>query len=425
MISRRLFSKPVEDIIHIYKKRVNSETIIDIYQQYQVIKSRQQQLSTLQQQKNQLSKQIAKSIDQPTQKKELTDKASQLSKTIAELDHQLKALNQQFKQSLTLLPNIPDAETPDGLTVHDNRIIKESPLPVPPSFPLKPYWELYDQLNLIDEKKGTALTGNRFAVLNSDCALLERALSNFMLDIHTQIFEYREVGLPLLVNESTMYHSGHFPKFKDQVYTTTSGFSLIPTAESPLISLFADHIFSIESLPVKLVAYTPCFRKEAGTYGKKDRGYFRQHQFNKVELVQLTNPENANQTLEEILSHAESIVQRLKLPYRIIQLCAGELGFSATKGYDIEVWLPGSRQWVEVSSCSNCSDFQARRANMRFQIKKNKKTYYINTLNGSGLAIGRIILAILENFQQADNTVIIPEVIFPYTKRLTKLGSGK
>ncbi len=246
-----------------------------------------------------------------------------------------------------------------------------------------------------------------------------------MLDIHTQEVQYQEMGLPLLVKENVLMGSGHLPKFADQLYSTVSGLALIPTAEVPLVNLYSERCLVEKQLPVKMVAYTPCFRKEAGTYGKKDKGYIRQHQFNKVELVQLVKPENSAKTLLDILKQAETVVQRLNLPYRIIELCVGELGFSAAKGFDIEVWFPGSNQYVEVSSCSNCTDFQARRTGIKFKPKGSKKNHFIHTLNGSGLAVGRILLAILENNQLQDGTVLLPEVLFPYMKGLTKLTIKK
>lgn len=425
MISKRLFSQEHSDIIKNYKDRVPAQIISDIQTLHQLVTKQQGRLDELRQQKNALSRKIATANTPKDHNHQVVELASSLAPEINLLSKTLKHHHQNLKQLLLQLPNIPDANTPAGKTSEQN-IVSKACLEIPTfDFIPKTYWDLDQDIGLIDAERGIKLTGNRFSVLNPVGALMERALINMMLDIHTQESGYQEMGLPLLVNESTLTGSGHFPKFSDQVYSTAPDLSLIPTAEVPLVNLFSGEKLIESQLPEKLVAYTPCFRREAGTYGKKDKGYIRQHQFNKVELVQIVKPENSPEILLEILNQAETIVQRLNLPYRIIELCAGELGFSAAKGFDIEVWFPGSKQYVEVSSCSNCTDFQSRRANIKFKPRENKKTRLVHTLNGSGLAVGRVLLAILENFQQADGSVLIPKTLLPYTKGLTKLSIKK
>jgi seryl-tRNA synthetase len=425
VISKRLFSNQHLDITNHYKNRVSSQTIADIQSLYQRVNLKQRRLDELKSQKNTLSRQIATADISKEQKQEIVKSASLLSPKIDGLAKEIKKVNQNLDQLLINLPNIPEPETPNGITPEHNKVTKACLNK--PQFDFKPktHGDLNQKIALIDGDRGIKLTGPRFSVLNPVGALMERALINFMLDVHTQEFNYQEMGLPLLVNENTLMGSGHFPKFADQVYSTTEGLSLIPTAEVPLVNLFSGEKLTEKQLPIKMVAYTPCFRREAGTYGKKDKGYIRQHQFNKVELVQIAEPEKSSDALLEILNQAETIVQKLNLPYRIIALCAGELGFSAAKCFDIEVWFPGSEAYMEVSSCSNCTDFQARRTNIKYKPQGKKNTRYVHTLNGSGLAVGRILLAILENFQQQDGTVLIPEVLFPYMKSLTKLNAKK
>jgi seryl-tRNA synthetase len=425
VISKRLFSQEYTNIIKKYKDRVSTQIISGIQILYQQVTEKQGRLDELLSQKKALSQIKSSSDTQDKQNYQTIESASLLRSEISALRKELKQQNQYLDQQLLHLPNVPDQQTPTGSTSEHN-IVTQKCLNKPDfGFKPKTYWHLNQKLKLIDADRGQKLAGNRFSVLNPTGALMERALINMMLDIHTQEFKYREMGLPLLVNESALIGSGQFPKFADQVYSTNPDLSLIPTAEVPLVNLFSGEKLADKHLPDKMVAYTPCFRREAGTYGKKDKGYIRQHQFNKVELVQIVKPKNSPNTLREILKQAETIVQRLNLPYRIIELCAGELGFNAAKGYDIEVWFPGSEQYVEVSSCSNCTDFQARRANIKFKPRGSKKTRLVHTLNGSGLAVGRILLAILENFQQQDGTVLIPKALFPYMKGLTKLTIKK
>ncbi len=286
-----------------------------------------------------------------------------------------------------------------------------------PSFPFepKPHWDLAEYLDIIDFDRAAKITGARFALYKGMGARLERALINFMLDLHTTEHGYLEVLPPFMVNKTSMTATGQLPKFEEELFRVENGaYYLIPTAEVPVTNIHRDEILPEEILPVLYTAYTPCFRREAGSYGKDTRGLIRQHQFNKVELVKFAQPDTSYDELEKLTRNAEEVLRRLGLAYRVIVLCAGDLGFSAAKTYDIEVWLPAQNKYREISSCSNFEDFQARRGNIRYKSKGGKKTELVHTLNGSGLAVGRTVVAILENYQQADGSVVIPEVLRPY-----------
>ena len=275
-------------------------------------------------------------------------------------------------------------------------------------------------------RPGRKLAGARFTLYLDLGAKLERALINFMLDLHTREHGYREVLPPFMVNRTTMTGTGQLPKFEEELFKVEgTDYFLIPTAEVPVTNIHQDEVLEEGELPLYYTAYTPCFRKEAGSYGKDVRGLIRQHQFNKVELVKVTKPENSYDELEKLTSNAEEVLKRLKIPYRVITLCTGDLGFSAAKTYDIEVWLPGQNAFKEISSCSNCEDFQARRAKIRYRISGKSKTEYVHTLNGSGLAVGRTLIAILENYQQADGSVLIPEVLRPYMHGVERIEKKK
>ena len=297
-----------------------------------------------------------------------------------------------------------------------------------PRFSFKPreHSEIGELLGILDFERGSKLAGARFTLYKGTGALLERALINFMLDIHTRENKYTEVLPPFMVNRACMTGTGQLPKFEDDLFKIEGwDHFLIPTAEVPVTNIFRDEILKEGELPIYYTAYTPCFRKEAGSYGKDVKGLIRQHQFNKVELVKFTKPETSYDELEKLTSDAEKILQRLDLPYRVVELCAGDIGFSSAKTYDIEVWLPGQGKYREISSCSNFEDFQARRANIKYKPKDGGKPRFVHTLNGSGLAVGRTLVAILENFQQEDGSVIIPEALRPYMGGVERIVSGK
>ncbi len=333
---------------------------------------------------------------------------------IQTMDVELRTTEEQLQDHALRIPNIPYESVPPGKDEHDNQEIRRWGTPPEFSFPARSHQDLGESLGILDFKRATKIAGARFCVSLGLGARLERALANFMLDSHIQEHGYTEVLPPMLVNRPTMTGTGQLPKFaEDLFHLSEEDFFLIPTAEVPVTNLFREEILDAEQLPIRFVAYTSCFRREAGSYGKDTQGLIRMHQFQKVELVNFVRPEDSYDQLERLTQAAESILQKLALPYRVIELCSGDLGFSAAKTYDLEVWVPSQQRYREISSCSNFEAFQARRANIRFRSKKDKPQF-LHTLNGSGLAIGRTVVAILENYQQADGTVHVPEALQPY-----------
>ena len=333
---------------------------------------------------------------------------------IKTLEKELALHDEQLETFLLGIPNLPHASVPKGKDETENTLIKTHGTPPRFEFEVLPHWEIGSRLGILDLERAARITGARFPLLFGDGALLEWALIGFMLNTHTLEHGYTEILPPFIVNRRTMTHTGQLPKFEADLFKLENwDYFLIPTAEVPVTNIHQDEILPEERLPIYYTAYTPCFRSEAGSYGKDTRGLIRQHQFNKVELVKFTTPERSYEELESLLDNAETILRKLDLPYRVITLCTGDLGFSAAKTYDIEVWMPSQGVYREISSCSNFEDFQARRANIRFKRKGQKGTQLVHTLNGSGLAVGRTLAAILENNQQADGTVIIPEALRP------------
>jgi seryl-tRNA synthetase len=344
------------------------------------------------------------------QTKELRERISELEKTASDLDAQLREI-------LAGIPNLPHASVPIGHSADDNVEVRCWGAPPKFDFTPKPHWDLGSDLGILDLERAVKLTGARFAVYWDLGAKLERALANFMLDLHTREHGYTEVLPPYLVNSDSMYGTGQLPKFAADSFRVPHGEKdlwLIPTAEVPVTNLFRDEVLDSSRLPVSLTAYTPCFRSEAGSYGKDVRGIIRQHQFQKVELVKFAHPEHSYEEHEKLTLNAEEVLQRLGLHYRTVALCTGDMGASSAKTYDIEVWLPGQQLYREISSCSNFEAYQARRANIRYRPEGKNKTEFVHTLNGSGLAVGRTWVAIVENYQQADGSVIIPEVLRAY-----------
>ena len=339
----------------------------------------------------------------------------EVSGRIKSLDKALKEIEADVKGILMTLPNIPHESVPIGETDVDNVEVKRWGEPRDFPFEPKAHWDIGEGLDILDFGRAAKLAGARFALYKGLGARLERALINFMLDLHTGEHGYTEILPPFMVNRKTMTGTGQLPKFEEDLFKIDGwDHFLIPTAEVPVTNIFADEIIDGSRLPIYYTAYTPCFRKEAGAAGKDTRGLIRQHQFNKVELVKFTTPETSYDELEKLLDNAEEVLRRLNLPYRVVVLCTGDLGFSATKTYDIEVWMPHQKVYREISSCSNFEDFQARRAGIRFRRKQGEKAELAHTLNGSGLAVGRTTAAILENYQQEDGSVIIPEALRPY-----------
>ncbi len=334
---------------------------------------------------------------------------------IKELEKTLAETQEALSRILMGIPNLPHGSVPVGRDSSENPVVKTWGEPPPFDFAPKPHWDIGAALNVLDLERATKITGARFPLYLGAGARLERALINFMLDLHTTENGYREILPPFIVNRQSMTSTGQLPKFEQDLFKLEQwDYFLIPTAEVPLTNIHQDEVLEEEALPLYYTAYTPCFRSEAGSYGKDTRGLIRQHQFNKVELVKFCTPESSYAELESLLVHAESILTRLAIPYRVVLLCTGDMGFSAAKTYDIEVWMPAQGTYREISSCSNFEDFQARRGNIRFRRKGRKGTELVHTLNGSGLAVGRTFAAILENFQRADGTVVVPEALRPY-----------
>jgi seryl-tRNA synthetase len=362
-----------------------------------------------------VSDEVSKRKKEGKDASELISEMKKVSQEMKELDTIVQEKEKALQDFLLMVPNLPHESVPKGTDSSENAEIRRWGEIPRFDFEPKPHWDLGEELGILDFKCGAKIAGARFTLYWDLGAKLERALINFMLDLHTRERGYREVLPPFMVNRATMTGTGQLPKFEEELFKIEGlDYFLIPTAEVPVTNIHQDEVLEEDTLPRYYTAYTPCFRKEAGSYGKDTRGLIRQHQFNKVELVKFTKPENSYDELEKLLSDAEEVLKRLKLPYRVVNLCTGDLGFSASKTYDIEVWLPGQNTFKEISSCSNFEDFQARRAKIRYRISGKSKTEYVHTLNGSGLAVGRTLVAILENYQQADGSVVIPEVLRAY-----------
>ena len=373
----------------------------------------QQEADVLKQKRNEESKRIGFLKKEGKNTADMMKSVQDIADQIKTIDEKLKATEDEWKEKLLWIPNLPHASVPTGSDESCNQKVRSWGAPREFDFDPRPHWDIGEGLDILDFERGTKIAASRFTVLKGLGARLERAIMNFMLDLHTQKHGYQEVFPPFLVNARAMTGTGQLPKFSEELYKCQDDLYLIPTAEVPVTNLHADEILPEEMLPLYYAAYTACFRREAGSYGKDVRGLIRQHQFNKVELVKFVHPGTSYDELEKLLSDAEEVLQLLNLPYRVVSLCSGDLGFSSAKTYDIEVWIPSQKTYREISSCSNFEDFQARRANIRFR-GKSGKTGYVHTLNGSGLAIGRTTVAILENYQQENGTVVIPEVLRPY-----------
>jgi len=374
--------------------------------------------------KNRVSAVIGQTKDKGAVQGEIA-RMKEVSAQIKTLDDDLKSVEENLQGLLLRIPNIPHEETPVGASETDNREVKRwGDLP---SFDFDPkaHWDIGEGLGILDFERGTKITGTRFTLYRGAGARLERALINFMLDLHTGEHKYVEILPPFMVNRDSMTGTGQLPKFEDDLFHTDDpDYFLIPTAEVPVTNIHRNEILAGSDLPVRYTAYTPCFRKEAGSYGKDTRGLIRQHQFNKVELVKFVKPEESDAELARLLDNAEEVLRRLKLPYRVVDLCSGDLGFSAARTFDIEVWLPGQATYREISSCSNFRDYQARRAAIRFRREDGEKPELVHTLNGSGLAVGRTLVAILENYQQADGSVLVPEALRSYMGGLERISKG-
>jgi seryl-tRNA synthetase len=369
--------------------------------------------------RNDSSKKIGELKRNKLDASEILNQVANLGDEIKDLDSKLDAIELKIQSILEVTPNIPHDSTPIGDNEEQNLLIKEVGIPKNFNFKVKDHIELGENLGILDFERAAKITGTRFVVDKGLGARLERSLIQFMMDLHALESNYEEIIPPFIVNEKSMYATGQFPKFKDdsfKVFAGENSWYLNPTAEVPTINLYRDEILDGNILPLKYVSFTTAFRSEAGSAGRDTRGILRQHQFNKVELIKFTKPEESYEELDKMLLNSEEVLKRLELPYRVVALCTGDLGFGMAKTYDIEVWLPGQNMYREIGSISNAEDFQARRANIRFKRSKDSKTEYVHTLNGSGLAIGRTMIAIIENYQNEDGTITIPKALVPYMK---------
>jgi len=372
--------------------------------------------------RNSVSDEIAR-IKDKSQAQDKILEMREVSQRIKAMDEELKQVDEELSGFLLTVPNLPDPATPLGTSENDNVLVRTWGEPCSYSFTPKPHWEIGEDLGILDFECGAKLTGARFTLYRGAGARLERALISFMLDLHTGSHGYVEVLPPFIVNSESMTGTGQLPKFEEDLFKLKdTDFYLIPTAEVPVTNIHRGEILKKSDLPICYAAYTPCFRREAGSYGKDTRGLIRQHQFNKVELVKFTHPSESAAELEKLTQNAEKVLQLLELPYRVMALCSGDIGFSSAKTYDIEVWLPGQSCYREISSCSTFGDFQARRAGIRFREEEKSKPEFVHTINGSGLAVGRTLVAILENGQQEDGTVVIPDILRPYMGGLERIA---
>ena len=415
MLDARFVRDNPEKVINALEDRGYNAGIIDEF-----LKVEEQRRSLLldveryRQERNELSEEISKIKKEGGNVSAETEKAKNIAEAIRIKDETLKELDEKTKTFLLNIPNIPHESVPIGKDETENREVRKWGEPKQFDFEPMNHWDIGEMLQIIDFERASRIAGARFALMKGMGARLERALMNFMLDSNTSK-GYKEVFPPIIVNRDSMIGTGQLPKFAQELFIINDPeYYLIPTAEVPVTNIHRNEILKEKDLPIYYTAYTPCFRREAGSYGKDVRGLIRQHQFNKVELVKFVKPEDSYNELESLTGDAEDILKRLELPYRVVALCTGDLGFSASKTYDLEVWLPAQQRYREISSCSNFTDYQARRASIRFRREGKKGTEFVHTLNGSSLAIGRTLIAILENYQQKDGSVIIPEVLWSY-----------
>jgi seryl-tRNA synthetase len=373
--------------------------------------------------KNRLSGEIGKVKKSGGDASMLMREVEEVSEMIRKGEGPLAEIEARFEKFMLTVPNLPEPKVPVGRSAADNKEVRCWSVPPHFDFQAKNHWDIGEELGILDFTRAAKIAGARFALYKDAGARLERALINFMLDLHMREHGYREVLPPFLVNRDAMTGTGQLPKFEEDLFHISgSDLFLIPTAEVPVTNIHREELLERNQLPIRYVAYTPCFRREAGSYGQDVRGLIRQHQFNKVELVKFTEPEHSYEELEKLVVDAETVLQQLQLPYRVVELCTGDLGFAAAKTYDLEVWLPGQSAYREISSCSNFEDFQARRAQIRYRKETKGKPIFVHTLNGSGLAVGRTLVAVLENYQQKDGSVVIPEVLRPYIGGLDRIG---
>ena len=397
-LDKRHDSAPIEEILSLDKQRRN------LLAEVEALRAR----------RNEVSKEIGKTGEKPPQ---LIEEMRHIGDRIKTLDEQVKSTDEQLNDLLLRVPNIPHPSVPEGMDESENRIVRSWGEAREFDFKPLPHWELGEKLGIIDFERGVKLSGSRFYVLRGRGAHLQRALISFMLDLHIQEHGYTEMYPPFMVKQECMVGSGNLPKFADNLYhDEEDDLWFVPTAEVPLTNLHRDELLPPGTMPLYYAAYTACFRREKMSAGKDTRGIKRGHQFDKVELYKFAAPDSSYEELEKMVNDAEEVCRRLGIPYRVLELCTGDLGFASTKSYDIEMWAPGCEEWLEVSSCSNCGDFQARRANVRFRPKQGARPQFVHTLNGSGLALPRVLIAVMENYQQPDGSITIPQALYPYTR---------
>ena len=413
------------------KLRVRGYTLDTEYYQSleQQRKSLQGEIESLQEQRNRISKQIGIAKSEGEEIQPILDSMDDLGGQLKDKKTGLGDIQRKLSALLSEIPNVADDSVPVGRDEQDNVEVRRWGTPRSFDFPVQDHAALGENLSLMDYETASRLAGSRFVVMTGSLARLHRALAQFMLDFHVREHGYTEVNVPLLVNQQTLFGTGQLPKFEDDQFRTADSpqYYLIPTAEVPLTNLVADQILDADALPLRFVAHTPCFRKEAGSYGKDTRGMIRQHQFEKVEMVNIARPDQSSLALDQMTCHAEAILQALELPYRVITLCTGDMGFAAAKTFDLEVWVPSQNQYREISSCSNVRDFQARRMKARWRNPVTGKPEPLHTLNGSGVAVGRALVAVMENYQNADGSISIPNVLIPWmggVERITQMPDG-
>ncbi len=415
MLDPHLIRHDLEKVAAALKKRnmeFDVEALRSLEEKRRVI---QMEAEALRAERNLKSKQIGELKTRGEDAQYIVDGVADIKRRLGECEAQLNGIKTRWNDALAGIPNIPHPSVPEGDSDEDNEEIRRRGEPREFDFTPKDHVDLGEALGLLDFAAGAKITGSRFVVMHGAIARLHRALIQFMLDIHTREHGYQEVNVPYLVNSESCRGTGQLPKFADELFhIEAQDFYLVPTAEVPVTNIARNSILSADELPVKYVCHSPCFRSEAGSYGKDTRGMIRQHQFEKVELVQLVRPEDSCQTLEALTGHAEIVLQRLELPYRVVALCGGDLGFAAARTYDLEVWLPGQNQYREISSCSNFEDFQARTIRARWHNPEKDRPELLHTLNGSGLAVGRTLIAIMENYQDKEGNVVIPDALRAY-----------
>ncbi len=423
MLDPKYVLENAEVIIKKTKARGLEVNLEDFKKLFQKKKKQLTKTENLRFERNKASQRVARMKKEGKDASSIISEMKKVSDEIKSLEENLKEIEDELKGILLGIPNIPHESVPEGQSSEENVEVRTFGEKPEFSFPVRAHWEIGKKLGILDFKRAAKIAGSRFSVYFGAGARMERALINFMLDIHTREKDYKEVIPPFIANEKSLIGTGNLPKFENDLFKLRGyQWYMIPTAEVPLTNLYQEEILKAESLPLRYVAYTPCFRREAGSYGKDIRGLIRQHQFNKVELMSFSLPENSYDELEKMTLDAEEVLKRLGLHYRVVVLCTADLGFAGAKTYDLELWMPFQKKYLEISSCTNCEDFQARRADIRLKREGKSRTEYIHTLNGSGVALGRTVSAILESYQNKDGTVTIPEALQPYMDGLETIG---